>query len=146
VQESLIVVDGLRPAKRARINLRDEKEWAGIALDQRAFGPARLLVAFAKRSGRLVGLAHAPRWDPPEPALDACIQHMGRGAAACIAYNDERVDEGAELDDIADRFGRASAVAARHGIHLVDWISCDDLWFRSSRLALFPDEPWWRMP
>lgn len=44
MQESLLVAEGFRAAKRARIDLR-EGAWS-YCLDQRPFGPGRLLVAF----------------------------------------------------------------------------------------------------
>jgi hypothetical protein len=77
-----------------------------------------LTVKRAARShtdGRFRGLAHCRRPDPPEAALEPCIQHVGRGAAAAIAFCDEPVD----------------------------WFACDDDTFRSSFLALRPDAPWW---
>lgn len=144
MESSLIVVDGCIATKDDDTNLRDDA-WS-LALDQRAFGPRRLLVAFAEADGRLRSIAHAPRTDPPELALSPCIQHCGIGAAAAIAYCDEPVSFGPPPPDLADRFGHARSVAAALGIHLVDWIACDDHVFRSSRMALHPDEPWWTVP
>ena len=36
------------------------------------------------------------------------------------------------------RFARARLIARDHGVHLVDWICCDDDAFRSLRMALDP--------
>lgn len=135
------VVDGYVPTLLDDTNLRDDV-WS-FALDQRAFGPRRLVVAFADRSGRFHGLAHTRRTDPPELALVPCIEHVGRGSAAAVAFCDEPVLEGPPPPDLAERLAFARSIAAPHGIHLVDWIACDDQLFRSSRLALEPDGDWW---
>ena len=142
--DHLVLVEGLVPSRRDRTNLRDDA-WS-FALDQRAFGPRKLLVAFANRNGRFRGLAYTDRTDPPELALRGCIQHLGRGAAAAVAYCDEPVVDGPPPDDLAERFARASATAAELGVHLVDWIACDDQLFRSTRLALHPEREWWAIP
>src|SRR5437899_458509 len=63
------VVDGCVPTSRDNTNTREEA--LSFALDQRAFGPRRLVVAFSDRNGRFRGLAYAPRTDPPEHALDS---------------------------------------------------------------------------
>lgn len=140
----LIVVDGYSATELNETNLREDC-WS-YALDQRAFGPRRLLVAFAQRDGRVLSLAHTRRIDPPEAALGACIQHIGRGAAAAVAYCDESVEEGPPPPEVATRFALARSIAASYGIHLVDWIACDDQLFRSSRLAFEPDCDWWDVP
>jgi hypothetical protein len=119
------------------------KDTWSLALDQRVFGPGRLLVAFAKRSGLLVTIAYTRRSDPPEMALDPCIQHCGRGAAAAVALCDEAV---APPPELAPRFALARSIAASHGNHLVDWIACDDQLFRSSRIAVYPDDDGWDFP
>lgn len=140
-----IVVDGLRATAHCEDNLRDEV-WS-LALDQRAFGPRRLVVALADPSGRLVGLAHTPRLEVPELAIGPCIGHVGAGASLAIAYCDEPIDREAIPDDVGPRFALAREVASGHGVHLVDWIACDDDCFRSTRLALGvePDD-WWDAP
>jgi hypothetical protein len=143
VTETFIVVDGVRATRRDRTNLRNPKDLFGMALDQRAFGPGRLLVAFANRRGRLRAIAHAPRTDPPERALEACIQHLGAGATHAVAYCDEPVTEGPPPEGLYERFALACSIADRYGIELADWIACDDQWYRSTRLALFPDDEWW---
>ena len=139
-----IEVSGFVAAADADMNLREDV-WA-LALDQRAFGPRRLVVAFADASGRMRSLAHAPRTDPPELALRPCIAHLGRGAAAAVAFCDERVAEGPLPAHSELRFRWARAIAASAGIHLVDWIACDDQLFRSVQLALEPDAEWWNLP
>jgi hypothetical protein len=123
----------------------DEESWS-FALDQSAFGPRRLLVAFADGTGRFRSLAHAPRTDPPEPALGPCIEHVGRGAAAAVAFCDEPVVHGPPPSNLATRLARARSITASHGIHLVGWFACHDLSLRSSRLALQPDAEWWDVP
>lgn len=139
-----IVVEAVVPTRQDRTNLRQDA-WS-IALDQRAFGPRRLVVAFASRTGRFRGLAHTERTEPPELALACCLDRMGRGASAAIAFCDESVADGVQPDDLAERFERAASTAHEYGVHLVDWISCDDQSFRSARLALHPDEEWWDVP
>lgn len=148
MQQSLIVVKGLRATRRDHTDLSSLRDALGIALDQRAFGPGRLLVAFAKPNGRFLGLAHTVRTAPPEEALDACIRYardalIGRRPACAVAYHDESVADGDPPADIADRFARAQAVAAARDVHLVDWLACDDLLFRSFTLALHPGSEWW---
>lgn len=141
MDSTLIVVDGYITTADVDTDLHDDA-WSFV-LDQRAFGPRRLLVAFADADGRFRGLAHARRTEPPEAALGPCIQHIGIGAAVAIAYCDEPVVADAPPPDLAERFDNARAIAAYYGIHLVDWFACDDHMFRSSQLALHPDEPWW---
>jgi hypothetical protein len=142
MRQRLIVVDGYRPTAADDTNLR-EAVWE-FALDQRAFGPRRLLVAFADADGSFRGLAYARRPSRPELALEPCIRHVGLGSAAAIAYCDEAVDPDAPPPpDLPIRFAYARQVAAVYGIRLIDWIACDDQTFRSSQLALFPDDEWW---
>jgi hypothetical protein len=139
-----IVVDGWRAGCRDTTNLREEA-WS-FALDQRAFGPRRLLVAFSDRRGRFRGLAHTARTSPAELALGPCIRHAGRGAAAAVAFCDEPLVLGPPPPDLAARFASARSIAAAHGVHLVDWFACDDDLFRSTRIALDPDSEWWDVP
>ena len=56
----LHAVRGLVPGKRDRTNLGTLSEAMAFCLDQRAFGPRRLVVAFANRNGRFRGLAFTP--------------------------------------------------------------------------------------
>src|SRR4051812_42627157 len=92
MENGLIVVEGYRATAADDTNLREE--FLGFALDQRAFGPRQLVVAFAERDGRFLGLSYAARTTPPELALGPCIQHVGLGAAAAIAFCDEPVVQG----------------------------------------------------
>ena len=55
-------------------NLREEA-WS-FALDQRAFGPRKLWVAFADADGTFRGLAHTDRTDRPELCVGPCIEHL----------------------------------------------------------------------
>jgi hypothetical protein len=141
MRQRLIVVDGYRPTAADDTNLRDSA-WE-FALDQRAFGSRRLVVAFADADGSFRGLAFARRPARSEAALEPCIRHVGLGSAAAIAYCDEPVIDGPPAPDLPIRFAYARQVAAAYGIRLVDWIACDDQAFRSSQLALFPDDEWW---
>ena len=146
VDHRYVVVDGLvhDGGDEDLLDLRTEA-WA-IALDQRAFGPRRLLVAFGDADGTLRRLAHTERLDPPEDGLDACIRSLGLGSEVAVAFCDEEVVNGPPPDDLEDRFARAREIADHWGVHLVDWIACDDQLFRSSRFALDADTEWWDAP
>ncbi|MGH9139400.1 MAG: hypothetical protein ACRD0G_20505 [Acidimicrobiales bacterium] len=144
MEDSVIVVDGYVANEADDTDLREEA-WS-FALDQRAFGPRRLLVAFADPLGRFLALAHCRRTDPPETALGPCIEHVGRGAAVAVAFCDEPVVAGPPPADLGARFAQARSITAEYGVHLVDWFACDDEMFRSSRLALDPDAEWWDAP
>jgi hypothetical protein len=144
MNDKLIVVDGYVATEKDKTNLRKDP-WS-FALDQRAFGPRRLVVAFANRRGRFLSLAHSRRTVPFEAALAACIEHSGQGARAAVAFCDERVKEGPPPPELAARFASARSIAGSYGIHLVDWIACDDQLFRSTRFALEPDSTWWDVP
>lgn len=116
-----------------------------FALDQRAFGPRRLLVLTAREDGQVIGLAHCERIDPPEVGLKCCLAALDDGAAAAIAYSDEPVG----LDDppdLEERFAAARDAAAESGVHLVDWIVCDDIHLRSMRCTLEDPDEWWDLP
>ena len=140
----LVVVEGFRATGGQHINLLQDA--LSVALDQRAFGPRRLVVAFANRRGRLLALAHARRTDPPELALGPCIEHLGRGAAAAVAYCDEPVVKGPPPPEVAIRFAHARSIADSFGVFLVDWFACDDDLFRSAQMAVEPDGQWWALP
>ena len=144
MRQRLVHVDGFVATPLDDTDLREEV-WA-FALDQRAFGPRRLVVALSDATGRFVGLAHCRRTDPPELGLGPCIRHVGRGAEAAVAFCDEPVSDGPPPPDLAGRFELARAIAAGFGVHLVDWIACDDVLFRSSKLALEPGAEWWEVP
>lgn len=127
----------------------------GFAMDQRAFGPRQLMVAFAAYDGRFLALMFTPRTDPADTALEACLLHFeatGRGGetfAAAVVLCDELVESGPPPPAFVARFDRARSMAAAHRVHLVDWIACDDELFRYARLrALTPagDPDWWDVP
>jgi hypothetical protein len=144
MKSKLIVVDGYRATAKDKTDLRKDA-WS-LALDQRAFGPRRLVVAFSNRRGRLIGLAYTPRTDPPEMCLGPCIDFMGQGAAAAVAFCDEHVTNGPPPPGLGKHFALARSIAAPYGVHLVDWIACDDQLFRSTRFALEPGCDWWDVP
>jgi hypothetical protein len=101
-------------------------------------------VAFADPVGRFRGLAYTRRTDPPELAFEACLVYMGAGAAAAVAFCDEPVTDGPAPREFTERFERARTLSAGYGVHLVDWIACDDQSFRATRLdAMRPDDEWW---
>ncbi len=63
-----------------------------------------------------------------------------------MAFCDEPVVDGPPPPELGARFALARSIATAFGIHLVDWFACDDLRFRSSRLALDPEGDWWAVP
>jgi hypothetical protein len=146
-----LVVEALR-YQGDRLDLSDFDRAIEFALDQRCFGPRRLLVATCDASGGMLGLAHCERSDPPEFALMCCLATLDDAARAAVAYSDESVDEGPPGLDLAQRFLGARAVASERGVHLVDWIMCDDLMIRSIKLGLDRDgegddeTEWWDVP
>ena len=142
----LVEVEGVVPTDLDVTNLREEA--FSFALDQRAFGPRKLLVAFADLDGTFRGMAITDRLASPqrELAIEPCIRHLGVGSAVAVAFCDEPVRMGPPPGNTAFRFGLACETAEANGVHLVDWFACDDETFRSFRLALFPDEPWWPEP
>lgn len=126
------------------INLTTEDAWQ-FALDQRCFGLHQLLVVTAPDDGVVIGLAHCEQTDPPELALQCCLDTLDDGAAIAIAYNDEPVTLGPP-PDVRERFDAARAAATESGVDLLDWIACDDINIRSSRITLQtldigPDSP-----
>lgn len=151
---SFLVVDGWVPADGPAEpspldNLRDGV-WS-FALDQRAFGPRKLWVAFADEDGTFRGLAYTDRTDPPDTAFDACLQYLGAGAAAAaIAFCDQPVADRPPPTESVELFERAQAIATSYGIRLVDWIACDDDKFRSHRAPHAPPgefgTEWWDAP
>lgn len=127
----------------------------GLALDQRAFGPRQLMVAFAAYDGRFLALTYTRRTDPVEAALECCLHHFdtlgrrGEVHAAAVVLCDEPVADGSPPPDFMAKFQRARDLAGRHGVHLVDWIGCDDDRFRCARLRTLKPaaEPgWWDLP
>jgi hypothetical protein len=145
---SLIVVEGVVPVEASELDDVPNQIWS-YALDQRAFGPRRLMVVFTDAAGRLRTLAHANRTDRPLLAFEACLDHLGAGAAAAVALCDEPVAPGPWPSDLLERFDAARSIAKVYGVHLVDWIGCDDEAFRAIRLlTLIPSEQpdWWDVP
>ncbi len=131
--------------KGSDIDLSTVDAW-DFALDQRAFGPRQLLVVTAGPDGQVLGLAHCEQTEPPEMALVCCLETLDDGAAAAVAYSDEPV--GSEPPPgLAERFATARAAAKDHGVHLVDWMLCDDTELRSMRFTLDEaDDEWWDLP
>lgn len=130
-RKGVIVVDALVPNPEAE-QVRLPDQILGFALDQRVFGPRQLMVAFAAYDGRFLALTYTPRTNPVETALVGCLRHfdaLGRGGevyAAAVVLCDEPVADGPIPPDFMAKFLRAQDLAGRHGVHLVDWISCDD--------------------
>ena len=144
MNETTVIVRGFAATAADVTNMRTDV-WS-FALDQRAFGPRQLLVAFTDRAGDLMTLAYAPRTDAPELALACCVDWAPQHPTAAVVFCDERVDSGPPPSDLAHRFARATAICSDRGIHLVDWIACDDQQYRSSRIALHPNDEWWSVP
>lgn len=125
-------------------------------MDQRAFGPRQLMVAFAAYDGEFLGLLYTTRRDPFDGALDACLRHfevegLGRHAdgVAAVVLCDQRVVDSSCRPHLEAMLERARTIAARHDVHLVDWIACDDDTFCAARLqSLDPasDPDWWDVP
>lgn len=127
----------------------------GVTMDQRAFGPRRLLVIFGSLDDRFVSLQHCPTTQGLDNALLACLWHfdvVGRGgerSAVAVALSDEAVVAGPPPEDFLLRFEAARAVAADAGVHLLDWVACDDEQFRFARMrptGPLPDPGWWDVP
>jgi hypothetical protein len=145
VSQTLIVVEGLVPVEETELDDVRAKVWS-YALDQRVFGPRKLLVAFTEANGQLRVLAHANRTDHPLLSLEACLDYLGEGAAAAVAFCDEPVADGPPPRHFLERFEQARELARTFGVHLVDWFACDDDRFRAARLmTLTIDEQpdWW---
>lgn len=150
----MIVVDAVAPNPEFDHDPLPE-QILGIAMDQRAFGPRQLMVAFATYDRRFLALTYAPRTDPADAALEACLLHfdsLGRGGEAHVAavvLCDELVEGGPVPPSFDARFERATRMARMHRVHLVDWIACDDDRFRCARLrsmAPAEDPDWWDVP
>lgn len=145
MRSRFIVVDGVVPAEGHVDNIRGSRIWE-FALDQRVFGPRKLMVVLAEADGTFLGLMYTERPCPLEAGIIPCIKHLGRPAAAAVILNDERVTSGPPEPEIAARFHRAKSLCASLGVHLVDWICCDDDLFRSSKLSLAAVDEWWDVP
>ena len=120
-------------------------DFLGFALDQRAFGPRKLVVVTARCDGAVIGLAHCEQTALPELALKCCLATLDDGAAAAVAYSDEPVSADPPID-LRDRLYTARVAAREFGVHLVDWIMCDDTQMRSMRITLEDCNPWWDVP
>ena len=92
----IIVVDAVAPTPDFHHDPLPE-QILGMALDQRAFGPRQLMVAFAAYDRRFLALTYAKRTDPVRLALEGCLRHfdtLGRGGearAAAVVLCDEPV-------------------------------------------------------
>src|SRR4051812_11691132 len=106
MDQRTIVVKAVSATATDTTNLREDV-WS-IALDQRAFGPRRLLVSVTDGEGRFLAMAHTLRLDPPELALGPCLDHLtvtlGVRPAAAVAFCDEPVRQGPPPADLAERF------------------------------------------
>lgn len=147
-QPFLIVVEGYVPTAESDLdNLREQV--LSFALDQRAFGPRKLLTAFADADGRFRGLVYAERTDPPLIALRASLDYLGIDAVAAVVFCDEPVTDQPVTPAFLQRFEEARAAAAEYGVHLVDWFGCDDELFWAARLRTYrvEEQPdWWDVP
>lgn len=147
-RKDVIVVEGVVSVGKTDLDNLREQVWS-FAMDQRAFGPRKLWVAFADADGRFRGLAHTNRTPTPLLSFAACLDYLGRGAAAAVVLCDEPVVTGPPPRDWLERFAQAQDVADDYGVHLVDWIACDDQQFRAARLmTMTPSEQpdWWDVP
>ena len=137
---SITIVEGYHVTD-GRLDLSGTDFW-GIALDQRAVGPGRLVVVTAHPDGTVVGLAHCRRGEMPELALQYCLAALDDGAAAAVAYSDEPVSADPPIG-LCDRLDTARVAAGEFGVHLVDWVMCDDTRIRSMRLTVEDFDHWW---
>jgi hypothetical protein len=149
MEPDTIVVELVVAEDPKEMSLRHDV-WS-LAMDQRAFGPGRLLVAGADRDGHLLAIAHTTTTDPVELGLACCLDHMFNSAViplAAVAFNDEPVRMESPPADLDLRFDEARETAAQFGVHLVDWFACDgdSEIMRSTRIALNPGAEWWDMP
>jgi hypothetical protein len=145
MEDQAIVVDGFR-CKDNSVSLSGSGALE-LALDQRAFGPDRLVVATADRRGRVLGLAHCLLPEPPEAGLPCCLDLLkSEATVAAVAYSDEPVKAGPVSPELSLRFFIARATASDHGVHLVDWIICDGEMMRSLKFGLMEGATWWDLP
>lgn len=117
-----------------------------IALEQRAFGPSRLLVVFTDRDGIVLRLCHTPKTDPPQLGLAWCLRLVPEGAAAVLVYSDEAAICGPPEPELCERIESAKVLCREHGLHLVDWMLCDLASFSGSRYAVEGGCRWWDVP
>jgi hypothetical protein len=117
-----------------------------FALEQRYFGPRQLVVATGSSDGRVIGLVHCRQTEPREMALKYCLAALDQRPAVAVAYSDEPVSLEPPLD-LRERFDAARAAAGEFGVHLVDWIMCDDIHIRSIKYSLeVSEDDWWDVP
>lgn len=147
---ALFVVECLRSTDEDDTNLI--RDHMSFLLDQRAFGPRRLLIFFTDERADMHYLTHCPRHDDLLVAVMCSIDtvmhgnpHAQQHVRAAVVFNDEPVSEDIP-GNLAQRFEAVSAVFAAHGITLVDWWMCDDQLFRSMRFSVDPNQPWWPWP
>jgi hypothetical protein len=132
-----VVLDSYLTCEDCDLSLYCARDVWSLALDQRAFGPRRLVIAFGDDDGRMLGLTHTPREEPPELTFGFCIEHFLQRADTdvAIAYCDEPVTATEITPRIRARWSLAREIADDLGIELLDWIACDDHEFRSARLV-----------
>jgi hypothetical protein len=134
-----IIVEGCHYSGRD-LDLSGTDFWR-FALDQRFFGPRQLVVVTARGDGAVLGLAHCERTKWPELALKCCLAALDDGADAAVAYSDEPVSPEPPIG-LRDRLDTARVAAQQFGVHLVDWIMCDDDQMRSMSITLDESDHW----
>lgn len=78
-----------------------------------------------------------------------CLAALDDDARAAVASSDEIVTWGPPPLELEERWWTARGVALERGVHLVDWIVCDDLLVRSIKLGLdhhggdHDESDWW---
>lgn len=132
-----VVIDSYFAVEDCDVSLYCAEDVWSLALDQRAFGPRQLIIAFGDADGRMVGVTHTPREDPPELTFGFCVEHFLQRADAdvAMAFCDEPVTATEITPRVLARWSLAREIADDHGVELLDWIACDDHEFRSARLV-----------
>ena len=95
--------------------------------------------------GSMLGGARCPLLDPPDLALEYCIDSLGLDAALAIAYSGEPAGPYDEAE-LCERWAEASGVAAERGIHLLDWFMCGGPAWRSLYLTVGTPDGWLEFP
>ncbi|MEW6472422.1 MAG: hypothetical protein AB1679_09125 [Actinomycetota bacterium] len=149
MEPDTIVVELVVAVEPNAMSLREDA-WS-MAMDQRVFGPGRVLVGAADRTGALLGIAYTRTTDPLDLALACCLEHLFNSAVvpqAAIVFNDEPVRMAPPPPDLGPRFEALRQTAAAFGVHLVDWFGCDgdSELIRSTRIAVGMDGEWWDVP
>ena len=106
----------------------------GCAQKQRHFGPGRLLVLTATRSGRMLSLSNCELDGCPDCVLAACLEVLEEEQPALVAAIGD-IGSGCLEDCPRCRFEAAYNQAEEIGAQLFDWIDCDETRIRSLRLA-----------